>query len=58
MLPWIVVLLIVDWIQRKREHALQLNGLPRVVRWLVCLALATLCIAYQQRDAEFIYFQF
>lgn len=58
MLPWIVVLLIVDWIQRKREHALQLNGLPRVVRWLVCLVLATLCIAYQQRDAEFIYFQF
>lgn len=58
MLPWVCVLLVVDWIQRKREHALQIRMLPKGVRWLIYLTLATLCIAYQQRDAEFIYFQF
>ena len=58
MLPWVIALLVIDWIQRKREHVLQFASLPRVIRWLICLVLATLCIAYQQRNAEFIYFQF
>ena len=58
MLPWIAVLLAVDWIQRKKEHSLQIGGLPKVLRWLIYLTIAVLCIAYQRREAEFIYFQF
>ena len=58
MLPWIFVLLVVDWIQRGREHALQIGGLPKAVRWPIYFSLAVLCVAYQQRNAEFIYFQF
>lgn len=58
MLPWIAVLLVVDWIQRKKEHSLQIGCLPKVIRWMIYLTIAALCIAYQRREAEFIYFQF
>lgn len=58
MLPWAVSLMVIEWIQRKKEHALQIGAVPKVARWVIYLAVATLCVAYQKRNAEFIYFQF
>ena len=58
MLPWAIVVLLVEWFQRTKEHALQIGNLPRFVRVPMYFVLATLCLAYQQRTGEFIYFQF
>lgn len=58
MLPWIMVALSVEWFQRAKEHALQIGALPRFARVSLYFVIATLCIAYQQRTGEFIYFQF
>lgn len=58
MLPWIMVVLLVEWLQRTKEHALQIGNLPRFARVSLYFVIATLCLAYQQRTGEFIYFQF
>ena len=58
MLPWIMVCLVFEWFQRHREHAFQVATWPMLVRWPLYLIVATVCIAYQQRAGEFIYFQF
>ena len=58
MLPWIVVCLVFEWFQRKHEHALQIASWPKLVRWLIYIVVAVVCLAYQQRTGEFIYFQF
>ena len=58
MLPWIMGALLVEWFQRTKEHALQIGNLPRFVRVPLYFVIATLCLAYQQRTGEFIYFQF
>lgn len=58
MLPWIAVVMVFEWFQRTKEHAMQIGSLPRFVRIPLYFIVATLCIAYQQRTGEFIYFQF
>lgn len=58
MLPWMVVCIGFEWLQRHREHALQIASWPMWVRWPLYVIVATVCIAYQKRVGEFIYFQF
>jgi len=58
MLPWILVCLVFEWFQRHREHAFQIAAWPMMVRWPLYIVTATICLAYQQRSGEFIYFQF
>ena len=58
MLPWIMVCLVFEWFQRNREHAFRVATWPMLVRWPLYLIVATVCISYQQRVGEFIYFQF
>jgi len=58
MMPWIAVTLAFEWFQRRREHALEVQDWPRLLRWSLYLLVTVLCIAYRRSDAEFIYFQF
>lgn len=58
MFPWVAVLVLVEWVQRKRRHALEIAAMPVWMRWPVYFMIATMCVAYHQREAEFIYFQF
>ena len=58
MLPWILVCLVFEWFQRHREHAFQIAAWPMMIRWPLYVVTATICLAYQQRSGEFIYFQF
>lgn len=57
-LPWIVILIIVEWFQRKHAHGLCLANFPRFSRWGIYAALTVVCLAHFNLAAEFIYFQF
>ena len=54
------VLLFVEWIQRDKQHALQLNGvkIPRLFRWGIYYMITLLIILMAGSQQEFIYFQF
>ncbi len=54
-----VGLLLVEWFQRRRRHALRLKGWPRWARWAAYYAVALLLILFgAYGNLEFIYFQF
>ncbi len=59
ILPWIFILVVIEWIQRRKEHGLDIAGIPVYARWLMYYVMI-FCILYM-RPAEvidFIYFQF
>jgi len=57
---WILFMVVVEWIARRQQHALE--ALPRVngVRWAIYLFLALVILLYVDMETEhgFIYFQF
>jgi alginate O-acetyltransferase complex protein AlgI len=57
---FIFLFILVEWLQRTKQHALQFDGLriPRIISWSVyyCLIIVTIIFGGQQQ--EFIYFQF
>lgn len=59
---WIIVLIAVEWIERKRNHPFDIagHGLLRYApaRWALYLALAFICIFFKGVQGAFIYFQF
>lgn len=56
---WIVVLLLVEWRQRHRQHGLDIAESPRAVRWAAYYATAAAILLFAQLDyVPFIYFQF
>ena len=53
------LLLGVEWIQRTKQHALQITALPRPARWAVYAAVCTAFLTTGNFGSnEFIYFQF
>ena len=59
---WIVVFMIVEWLQRTKPHALCIDGVPllryRAARWALYLGLVTFTLVYSASSQQFIYFQF
>jgi D-alanyl-lipoteichoic acid acyltransferase DltB (MBOAT superfamily) len=56
---FIMLMLIVEWIQRHKQHGLQLDNLkPIVIRWIIYLAFICLIWAFGSKQETFIYFQF
>lgn len=56
----IITFVLIEWVQRERQHALQLNNekFPTFARWSFYLGIA-LCIMWLgESQQEFIYFQF
>ena len=55
----IVILLVVEWLQRRREHGLDLSGMKvAVLRYAVYLCVLFLMFAFGGHSENFIYFQF
>ena len=56
------VLLMVEWLQRDKQHALQIEGTGilkyRGIRWGIYILLALFTLVFAGTQAEFIYFQF
>lgn len=58
-LPWIVILLIVEWVQRHKQHGLSIDSIhSRLVRWSIYLVLAVIVLGGFSDKRDFIYFQF
>ena len=59
---WIVVFMLVEWLQRTKPHALCIDGVPllryRAARWALYLGLVTFTLVYSASSQQFIYFQF
>ncbi|OFY49205.1 MAG: hypothetical protein A2Y87_04220, partial [Bacteroidetes bacterium RBG_13_46_8] len=55
---WVALLLIAEWIQRDKQHALQFGKFPVYARWAVYYALVILIIFMGGKQETFIYFQF
>jgi D-alanyl-lipoteichoic acid acyltransferase DltB (MBOAT superfamily) len=56
--PVLMLFVLVEWIQREKQHALELDRLPRAVRWAIYCAASVFSIAVFRQSSEFIYFQF
>lgn len=59
-LAGIAVLIIIEWVSRNQQHALQTFGIkwPRVFRYAFYYTLVIAVFWYSGREQEFIYFQF
>lgn len=55
---FIAVLLLVEWIDRDKEHALSLSGLPQWARFIVLYVLILVMLEFMGHSQSFIYFQF
>jgi hypothetical protein len=57
-----LILLMIEWIQRKEEHALQLQAFKlfhsRVLRYALYLFIILLILTFTGKSQAFIYFQF
>jgi D-alanyl-lipoteichoic acid acyltransferase DltB (MBOAT superfamily) len=55
----VAALVIVEWLQRDRQHGLEIDDLPRPLRWLIyCIVLDLVLLLGNFGEVEFIYFQF
>ena len=56
----IIFLLIVEWLQREKEHGLELKGLkiPGIIRWTFYVSLVFVILTFSGRESDFVYFQF
>jgi D-alanyl-lipoteichoic acid acyltransferase DltB (MBOAT superfamily) len=55
----ILILLIIEWIQRNKQHALQINSIhPIAARWAIYFALIIAIAVFGGEQETFIYFQF
>lgn len=57
-LLFIVVLLVVEWIDRDKEHAFALTRLPHWARIIVIYGLILIMLEFMGHSQSFIYFQF
>ncbi len=58
-LCYAVIMLIAEWLQRKREHALQLDGVKkRWIRITIYYAIIVAILWQESSSVQFIYFQF
>lgn len=55
---FIFVLLVVEWINRKQEHAFAFTIKNIWVRWGIYILTALLCLTQAGKQVQFIYFQF
>jgi alginate O-acetyltransferase complex protein AlgI len=59
-LAFVCLLIVVEWVQRTKQHALEFDaGKPRIAtRWAIYLFLTYLMIVHGAHEQQFIYFQF
>ncbi len=58
-IAWTLLLVVIEWISRKKQHGFDLSGLHVTVRWSLYIALSMLILLFGNfNQSEFIYFQF
>ena len=54
----IIILLIIEWFHRKKEHGFQIDNYAKFIRWPLYCLLALIILNYFGEEKTFIYFQF
>lgn len=56
----ILLMMVIEWIQRDKQHALQLESLnlPRIIKWSFYYAIILVIAFFAGSQQDFIYFQF
>ncbi len=56
----LILFILIEWLQRNKQHALQLEGIkiPRAVRWSAYYTIIIIIVLFGGQQQEFIYFQF
>lgn len=62
-LVFIVLLMVVEWMNRHKQHGLQIDGTGRmmryrVVRWITYATILLIIVSFSGSQSDFIYFQF
>ena len=57
-LLFISIMLLVEWFNRKKEHAFAFNVKSVYLRWGIYILVALLCLTQAGKQVLFIYFQF
>lgn len=59
-LIWIIIMLVAEWLQRDKQHTLQIeNSIQnKYIRHFIYYAIISIIIIFQGETAQFIYFQF
>ena len=58
-LLYIAILLVVEWVQRNKQHGLELNTLKVApFRWIIYAFVFCLILFFGAKSESFIYFQF
>jgi len=55
---FILLLVLIEWIQREKQHALQFSIKPVALRWALYIAIIIVIFSKSGAQQEFIYFQF
>jgi len=59
VLPFVFILILIEWTQRDKLHPLEIQHFPRPLRWGIYYALLFAILYYKPSEAvDFIYFQF
>ena len=59
MIPLIIILIIIEWIQRKKQHGLEIDGIKyTALRWAVYYTVILAILNFGGSQQQFIYFQF
>lgn len=54
----IFIMLIVEWLQRGKEHGLSINNYNKMLRWILCSVIVLMIVFKGGQPAPFVYFQF
>ena len=54
----VIVVLIIEWIQRKKQHGLEIHNMPVGLRWSIYWLLAFICLFYFGNERPFIIYSF
>lgn len=57
-LPLILILFLVEWLQKNEIISFTKNKIPVFVRWGLYLVIAVTCLSFFKQNQSFIYFQF
>lgn len=63
ILVFIAILMAVEWVNRRKQHGLQIDGTGclmrhRAVRWIIYAAILLIIVNFSGSQSDFIYFQF
>jgi uncharacterized protein involved in cysteine biosynthesis len=60
LLYFLPILLLIEWVQRDKKHALELlqEKIPKWARWILYYVLVILILGFSGNQQDFIYFQF